>query len=78
MNEIDDVGKYSIAMSAISILIAILLGISIVTGILLVHKYKLGKEEDIIDVRNNSTSKVENENNINQSNMFTTNHQIVK
>ena len=74
MNEIDDVGKYSIAMSAISILIAILLGISIVTGILLVHKYKLGKEEDIIDVRNNSTSNVENENNINQTNMFTTNH----
>ena len=78
VNEIDDAGKYSIAMCVMSILIAIFLCISIVSGILLVHKYKLGKEEDIFDVRNNSTSNVENENNINQSNMFTTNHQIVK
>ena len=80
MNEIDGVGKYSIAMCVMSILIAIFLCISIVSGILLVHKYRLGdQDESGIAVNNNSTTDIQNDNNATtQPNMFPNNNQMVK
>ena len=80
VNEIDDAGKYSIAMCVMSILIAIFLCISIVSGILLVHKYRLGDHnESGIAVNNNSTTEIQNDNNATtQPNMFPNNNQMVK
>ena len=80
VNEIDDAGKYSIAMCVMSILIAIFLCISIVSGILLVHKYRLGdQDESGIAVNNNSTTDIQNDNNATtQPNMFPNNNQMVK
>ena len=80
VNEIDDAGKYSIAMCVMSILIAIFLCISIVSGILLVHKYRLGDHnESGIAVNNNSTTDIQNDNNATtQPNMFPNNNQMVK
>ena len=80
VNEIDDAGKYSIAMCVMSILIAIFLCISIVSGILLVHKYRLGdQDESGIAVNNNSTTEIQNDNNATtQPNMFPNNNQMVK
>ena len=78
VNEIDDAGKYSIAMCVMSILIAIFLCISIVSGILLVHKYRLGdQDESGIAVNNNSTTDIHN-NATTQPNMFPNNNQMVK
>ena len=78
VNEIDDAGKYSIAMCVMSILIAIFLCISIVSGILLVHKYRLGdQDESGIAVNNNSTTEIHN-NATTQPNMFPNNNQMVK
>ena len=80
VNEIDDAGLYSIAMCVMSILIAIFLCISIVSGILLVHKYRLGDHnESGIAVNNNSTTEIQNDNNATtQPNMFPNNNQMVK
>ena len=62
MNEIQTAGKESINISIFSFFIGTILGISVVSGILLVHKYKLGKHtEQGIVVNNNSTSNIQND-----------------
>ena len=62
MNEIQTAGKESINISIFSFFIGTILGISVVSGILLVHKYKLGKQtEQGVVVNNNSSSNIQND-----------------
>ena len=62
MNEIQTAGKESINISIYSFFIGTILGISVVSGILLVHKYKLGKQtEQGVVVNNNSSSNIQND-----------------
>jgi len=62
MNEIQMAGKESINISIFSFFIGTILGISVVSGILLVHKYKLGKQtEQGVVVNNNSSSNIQND-----------------
>ena len=62
INEIQTAGKESINISIYSFFIGTILGISVVSGILLVHKYKLGKQtEQGVVVNNNSSSNIQND-----------------
>ena len=62
MNEIQTAGKESINISIFSFFIGTILGISVVSGILLVHKYKLCKQTGQgVAINNNSTSNIQND-----------------
>jgi energy-coupling factor transporter transmembrane protein EcfT len=67
LNEMDSGSKKAKGMCALSLLIGFLLGISILTGILFVHKYRYGdtsQEEKVVEVKQN----VGNDSGVNMNN----------
>ena len=77
LNEVDSAGKKGVALCGCSLLVGILLGISVLAGIIFVHKYKFDSsidEKNGIKDRNNSTGinesseNIENENADNRNN----------
>ena len=80
LNEVDDAGNHGVTLCAMSFLTGIFLGFSVLAGILLVHKFKLGYKEKISNIRvhNDSSANIGNDNNATQPNMFPNNNQMVK
>ena len=69
LNEIDSSGKKGIALSGLGFMVGILLGISVLAGIIYVHKYSIGVKKDEkkmqIPGMNESSSDIDKENNNN-------------
>ena len=80
LNEVDDAGNHGVTLCVLSFLTGIFLGFSVLAGILLVHKFKLGYKEKIsnIKIHNDSSANIGNDNNATQPNMFPNNNQMVK
>ena len=67
LNEMKSAGKRATVISTFQFLIGVLLAISILAGILFVHKYnyKINKKENEMDITGNTT---QNDNSNNQNN----------
>ena len=71
LNEVDSAGKRGVALCSCSLLVGILLGISVVAGIIFVHKYKYDSPIDEKNERrdlNNNTGINESSQNIDKDN----------
>jgi hypothetical protein len=71
LNEVDSAGKRGVALCSCSLLVGILLGISVVAGIIFVHKYKYDSPIDEKNERrdlNNNTGINESSQNIGKDN----------
>lgn len=69
LNEVESGGKRGVTLSAFSFLVGALLGISILFGILLVHRYKYDNnlKENINNKANETLENLDNSNNINKT-----------
>ena len=69
MNEVESGGKRGVTLSAFSFLVGALLGISILFGILLVHRYKYddNHKENKNNKVNETLENLDNNNNINKT-----------
>ena len=69
LNEVESGGKRGVTLSAFSFLVGALLGISILFGILLVHRYKYDDnlKENINNKANETLENLDNSNNINKT-----------
>ena len=71
LNEVDSAGKKGVTLCACSLLVGILLGISVVAGIIFVHKYKYDSPNDEKTKRrdlNNTTDINDSSQNVNKDN----------
>lgn len=77
LNEVDSAGKKGVALCACSLLVGILLGISVVAGIIFVHKYKYddsptNAQKDLNSTTevNESSENIRNDNTKNNNNAY--------
>lgn len=70
LNEVDSAGKIGIALSSCSFLVGILLGISVLGGIIVVHKFKFEDDNGKQLGNLSNTNNPNNTNNQNTSNIF--------
>ena len=81
LNEVDSAGKKGVALCGCSLLVGILLGISVVAGIIFVHKYKYddSSNDDKKDLNNitgvnESSENIGKDNTKNNNNSYSTNN----